>query len=476
MSVLDELNRELKAKKSSKTETPAVQKTGTDKIADLRNKLSDRYLRVGVSYFKRIERQNANKTITQDLGKWGLTTLNDDFDADLHEINKIALMIKGERLIKIPELVPKFDAFCNEPNNDNFQQTVLGSYNLYNQITHVPIALDVKKDHAEIQTIVKLLCHLFGKDIEIIVDYLTILWRFPKHILPIICLVSKENQTGKTTFLKLLQAIWQENAVILSNQDFQTEFNSHYISKNLIMIDESFVELEKRKEKERIKQLGTATTAYLQFKGVDRSKIDYCGKLIMTSNHEDNFMKIEEEDLRFWVIKANVIQDLDPNFEDNLMKEIPYFIDFLKKRKITHEKKERHWFDSKLLITEARTNIINKTKNMSDVILDEFFLQIAYNIEDFANEIKVSIKDVYDMNLTSAKYLDFRKIKEYLTKKAQLPTSKAERYKLYPLQNGNTAPIERVGRPYVLLCSDFLPKADIQDNQAPAKQEEVLPF
>lgn len=480
MSILEDIKpKEVKKPKKTAQDKAFVTNSINDKIEDLRTEIRGKYLRVGVSYFKRVERQMKNRggAITQDLVKWNLDTISHDYDAELHEINKIATLTKGVRFVKIPDLVPKYDDFCNEPSNTDYQQVVLGQYNLYNQLTHKLLPCKDIENPIEFETILLFLSHIFGKQISIIMDYLTILYRYPNHILPVICLVSGENQTGKSTFLELLKAMWQENAVIVGNEDFKAEFNSHYISKNLIMIDESKVSLEKEKEKERIKYLATAPTAQLQFKGVDRKEIAYCGKLIMTSNFVDNFMKINSNDARFWVIKVNTITTKTPNFKEKLFAEIPYFLYYIANREITHpDSGERHWFDSELLVTDARKNIIEKTKNMYEIILDEYFTEIACNIENITTEIKVSPSDIQNENKVNAKWLTTQNIKEYLAKKAIKPTGKTENYILYSYQNNTNMAYKKTGRPYTLLCEDFLPKTDVQNNQNPAKAEEILPF
>lgn len=480
MSILDEIQPKKQSKpKKTLQQKSNEDKTILDKIEDLRTEISSEYLRVGVSYFKRLERQMKAKggTLTKDLVKWNLETINDDFYLKLHEINKVALQVKGEKMVKIPQIIPKYDDFCNEPSNTDYQQVVLGQYNLYNQLTHELKPCKDAENPIEFETILRFLKHIFGAQISIIMDYLTILYREPTHILPVICLVSKENQTGKSTFLELLAAMWQGNAVIVGNEDFKSEFNSHYISKNLIMIDESKISLEKAKEKERIKYLATTSTAYLQFKGVDRKEIAYCGKLIMTSNFEDNFMKIESDDVRFWIVKVKSIEKFTPNFKQKMFAEIPYFLHYIATREITHpDSGKRHWFADELLVTDARKNVIEKTRNMYEIILDEYFTEIACNIENVATEIKVSPSDIQNENKINAKWLTTSNIKEYLAKKAIKPSGKVENYILYSYQNNTSMVYKKVGRPYTLLCEDFLPKSDVQDNQMPAKQEDVVPF
>ena len=246
------------------------------------------------------------------------------------------------------------------------------------------------------------------------------------------------------------------------------------------MVDESKVSLEKEKEKERIKKMATDPTAFLQFKGVDMKKIDYCGKLIMCSNFVDNFIKINGDDVRFWVVKVGVIQDKIVGFKRKLFAEIPYFLHYIATRDIIHEESaERHWFSNDLLNTEARQNIIEKTKPPFEIILDDYFTEIAGNLvlNNMADEFKICINDVIAENKAHTKYLGPTNITDYLSKKAIKPTGKTERYDLYSYQNNTNNIFKKIGKPYKLFCADFLPKADIQDNQKPAKTEDIkCPF
>ncbi|MBK6938570.1 MAG: hypothetical protein IPH18_18275 [Chitinophagaceae bacterium] len=46
--------------------------------------------------------------------------------------------------------------------------------------------------------------------------------------LPIICLVSRDNETGKSTFGNLLKAIFTDNATTVGNSDLADDFNSFW--------------------------------------------------------------------------------------------------------------------------------------------------------------------------------------------------------------------------------------------------------
>ncbi len=73
-----------------------------------------------------------------------------------------------------------------------------------------------------------------------------------------LCLLSKEREKGKTTFLNWLKAIYQNNMTYSKNKDFRSQFKSDWASKLIIAVDE--VLLDKVEDSQRIKNLSTART------------------------------------------------------------------------------------------------------------------------------------------------------------------------------------------------------------------------
>lgn len=119
----------------------------------------------------------------------------------------------------------------------------------------------------------------------------------PTQILPILCLVSKERATGKTTFLKWMKEIFGRNMTYIKGDSFNSQFNSDWASMLLIAIDEVF--FDRKEITERLKYLSTTNKDKLENKGKDREEIDFFGKFILCSNNEDNFIQIDENEIRF---------------------------------------------------------------------------------------------------------------------------------------------------------------------------------
>lgn len=79
--------------------------------------------------------------------------------------------------------------------------------------------------------------HIFGKQYNLGLDYLQLLFLQPLQKLPILLLVSEERNTGKSTFLNFLKAVFGDN-VTFTNEDFRSQFNSDWTGKLLIVVDE----------------------------------------------------------------------------------------------------------------------------------------------------------------------------------------------------------------------------------------------
>lgn len=134
--------------------------------------------------------------------------------------------------------IPKYDGFCCIPNHLEYQKMIDNFYNIYNEIPHQPSVSKVSVD--EIPFSISFLQHIFGNQVDLGLDYLKILLENPTQILPILCLVSKERATGKTTFLKWMKEIFGRNMTYIKGDSFNSQFNSDWASMLLIAIDEVF--------------------------------------------------------------------------------------------------------------------------------------------------------------------------------------------------------------------------------------------
>lgn len=337
----------------------------------------NRYLRIGTTYYKIIERPTISKETTPTLTRWNRETITQDF---------------GKKFLSD---IPKYEAFCCIPDHLNYQQEINGFYNLYHEIPFRPNETEIKWKEIEnyIPYSLNLLEHLFGKQINLALDYLKILFMYPVQMLPVVCLVSKERATGKTTFLKWLKAIFGMNMTYVKGDSFSSQFNSDWSNMLLIAIDEVF--FDKKEITERLKFLSTTDTDKMEAKGKDREEVDFFGKFILCSNNEDNFIQIDENEIRFWVIKVNPLKSENTEYMKYLKSEIPHFLSYLLKRPMATQKASRMWFLPELLKTKALDRLIYKTNNKLESKMVELLYEFFESLPD--EEIKVVPQDILNM-------------------------------------------------------------------------------
>lgn len=275
------------------------------------------YLRIGTTYYKRVRKPLASGAITELLMPWSVECIRQDH---------------GKRFLSD---IPRYDGFCLVPDHLNYKREVENFYNRYHPFSHQP------KEGYPTKTLV-FLNHVFGEQLDLGLDYLKILLLYPMQILPILCLVSTERNTGKTTFLNYLKALFEENMTINSNEDFRSNFNAEWAHKLIIGVDETF--LDRKEDSERIKSLSTSRYYKIEAKGQDRQEIEFFGKFILCSNNEDNFIQIDAGEIRYWIRKLPSLQQDNKNLLQELKAEVSFLVHYLIKRPFTTICTTRMWF------------------------------------------------------------------------------------------------------------------------------------
>lgn len=315
------------------------------------------YFRVGNNYYKFILVPNKWKQLERKFEVRLKSTIVDDH---------------GKDFIKH---IPKYESFCNVPDHVTYHQVLDGCFNVYNPLEHIPDEEECTE--ADCPTIINYLKHIFGENIvkfkhpkthntheyrnyELGLDYIQILYQQPAEKLPIVCLVSKENNTGKSTLGKLLKQIFSSNCAIVGNQDLAGDFNAHWSTKLIVICDET--KIDKQAVVEKVKSLSTADKIMMNAKGKDQVEIDCFIKFMFITNNEDNFITVTDEDIRYWVIKVPVIREENPNILSNMIEEIPAFLSFLNKRRLITEKLNRMWFHPSIIRTEALRKVVEWSK------------------------------------------------------------------------------------------------------------------
>ena len=206
----------------------------------------EEFIRVGTTLYKLVNQPRLNGGYVKKRIVWNNETLRQDYGRDYLAT------------------VPKYDGFCTVPEHARYQPVIGKFLNLYEPIDHRP----EEGDFTHIQSLVR---HIFGEQYELGMDYLQLLYLHPVQKLPILLLVSEERNTGKSTFLNFLKALFQNNVTFNTNEDFRSQFNSDWAGKLLILVDE--VLLNRREDSERLKNLSTTLSYKMEAKGKDLSLI-----------------------------------------------------------------------------------------------------------------------------------------------------------------------------------------------------------
>ena len=374
--------------------------------------------------------------------------------------------------------VPRYDSFCVLPDNtENFKQVVDNNFNLYSPLPHLPKKGDWKHTYKFLKQLFRGKGTIeFDKDgnwienfeegcpFSMMIDWLTILIQKPLMKLPVPCLYSEANGTGKSTLMHLVEAILGENGTVLSNEEFLSPFNSHFIYKLFVGLDEAMI--EKNVEKERLKQMVTAKHGHLQNKGKDREKLDFFAKFIFCTNKAD-FMAINENETRWFVMevvpfdKSEQVADILTDF---MLPEIPAFLHYLRTRTIFHPKVSRTWFKEELYQTEAFKKVVKKTKPKAENIIEDF---IVKKFLDFGlTTLKMDLEHITE-GVNAAKggtgKVDRIYVKNYLKDKYNVaPSIKNEYYKMpisFSEGDSNYPKVETVnktGKPLTFHYYDWL--------------------
>ena len=313
----------------------------------------EEYMRVGTTLYKVVNQPCANGGYEKKRVVWNNSTLRQDY---------------GKNYLAT---VPKYDGFCTVPNHWNYQTEIEGFLNLYEPIEHKP----QQGDFSHIQSLMR---HIFGEQYELGMDYMQLLYLQPTQKLPIVLLVSEERNTGKSTFLNFLKAVFENNVTFNTNEDFRSQFNSDWAGKLLIVVDE--VLLNRREDSERLKNLSTTFTYKVEAKGKDRTEIAFFAKFVLCSNNEYLPILIDAGETRYWVRKIMPLQSDDTNFLQKLKAEIPAFLYFLTQRELSTTQESRMWFNPRLTHTAALQKIIRSNRNRLEIEMTELLLDIMSNM------------------------------------------------------------------------------------------------
>ena len=317
------------------------------------------FIRVGVKYFKVIKKTDRFGIEREKLIVWNKDEIKQDFGTDF--------------LIN----VNKYDDFVVEPSNNNYQKVVGGHYNLYAPFPHKEREFNIADDcDKKILWSLKMLRHIFGEQLEQGLIYLKVMYENPKQALPILVPVSETRSTGKSTLVDWLSIIFGENMVIINPQDISSSFNSSFATKNIIAIEES--RFESVQATEKLKALSTQKTLSVNTKFVPPYDTPFYGKIIITSNDESRFSKVDTAEIRYWVRRVGEIPEgmANHNILSDLTKEIPEFLYYLSQLDEVDYTKSRQVFTTQEIATDALSIVKQESKPEAqkeiEMLLEEY--------------------------------------------------------------------------------------------------------
>ena len=367
-------------------------------------------MRVGTTLYKVVNQPCANGGYEKKRVVWNNSTLRQDY---------------GKNYLAT---VPKYDGFCTVPNHLNYQKEIEGFLNLYEPIEHKP----QQGDFSHIQSLMR---HIFGEQYELGMDYMQLLYLQPTQKLPIVLLVSEERNTGKSTFLNFLKAVFENNVTFNTNEDFRSQFNDDWTGKLLICVDE--VLLNRREDSERIKNLSTARSYKAEAKGRDRREVEFFGKFVLCSNNERNPVLIEAAETRYWVRRVPPLLHDDQHLLAKMRAEIPGLLFYLQQRMFSSHEESRMWFAPRLLVTDALRRIVHYNRSKTETEM----LSIIRDIMEAENlaEYRFDVSDMVNMLEIRGIRVDHPTVRRILAENWQLRPAPPTYYQRYTITyNGET--------------------------------------
>jgi hypothetical protein len=382
------------------------------------------YIRVQTNYYKKCLQPTINGHFIEVWVPWSAEMLKQDLPKNY--IKKIQ----------------KFDGFACVPSHLNFQETVGSFYNLYQP-------LEWKPEPGNCDTILQFLRHIFDEQYELGLDYLTLLFISPTQKLPVLCLVSRQRKTGKTTFLNLLKLVFGKNMTFNGNSDFRSQFNADWMNMLLVAVDE--VLLDRREDSEKIKNLSTARTSKTEAKNKDRKEIEFFGKFVLCSNNEETFIVIDATETRYWIRKIPTLATENIHLLQDMKKEISHFLYYLLQRPLSVPiGLTRMWFSEKQLQTDALLRVIRNNRNKVET---EILLLIKEIFETTGSkQLHFTNKDILELLKKTVPRISRQQVSTVLQHEWKLePVNNSLNYQTYIYNNVNDlVPAHFTGRYYTI--------------------------
>lgn len=264
--------------------------------------------------------------------------------------------------------IRKYTSFISKPSLLAFEEEIMSEdkdtgriLKYWNTFQQPPFSPD-QFTEGEFPTIQGFVDHVFGASLfeedqrEIFWDYMQTLVTDLTRKMPTIVLVSKDREAGKSILAKFFAMIFGESNVgRASVTDFLDSFNGSYASKFIVDMDD----IEPVKDPNfvsKLKPLITEPYVMVNDKFLKKYKVQNHLHFVITSNEVLDFMKVQEEEVRFWIRELPKFpkEKVDTLFYEKIKAEIPHFLHWLIRRTpVNADKGRRTRFDESILKTNA---------------------------------------------------------------------------------------------------------------------------
>ena len=306
------------------------------------------------------------------------------------------------------DFIRSYDKFGVYPDNINYLPSVKGMLNTYHRPVHEAYEGEdfLGVDDPRVKWSMIMMRHIFGEQFELGLEYMQQIWCNPMQMLPILVLGSIERQTGKTTYSNWINNILGGNHVSLGVEDMKGEFNHFFAEKLVIAIEET--QDESHSLVNKIKRISTSEKMLVNPKGVKQYTVDFYGKLMVLTNSPDSFLKVDSEEIRFWVLSIPSLNGkANHNIDQDLADEIPYFLRLLEDMPMG-VKRSRMWFDEDEIRTEGLAIVQKESQNSTKKDL-RYLFENDFS-EKFRGEVYFNASDLKERyfkgnNLVTRNYL-----------------------------------------------------------------------
>lgn len=309
------------------------------------------------------------------------------------EIKQVTKQTLKDRYdIKDITTIPYFETECYVPAHIGYKPVIENSFNSYHP-------LPIKPQKGDWCTWEKLIRHIGQDKYEIVLNYLIILFQYPTEKLPVIIFTSKENETGKSTFMQSVAYLLGNNAGIFGQDDLNSQFNVWVM--NLLAVFEEISDTKRSINK--LKAISTAAKTTVNRKFMPQFSFEPFCKIMIASNDEETCIQLNEEDTRYLVLKPEKIKDFDPGFDNKLKKEAPAMLWYLLNNAPTIKKQSRMWFPAKDIKTEQFNKIVETSRSSvyHDIRLVVDEIMAEYNLEELhitVGELSHKLGNRYALN------------------------------------------------------------------------------